>query len=149
MSIVDVLPLLPPDTRITGCVGDGGSYFRFDTTAGAARADVITTCAAHAANYLDAYARVPGREPTTPASYWFHSREGEVTAHLPKLGIRLVLDVPAPFPDVRTDPWVVRGVRIDAYDADSWSDPPNAIENAVAHLRTLANLLRILTPGVL
>ena len=149
MNLVDVLPLLPPDTRITGCVGDGSSYLGFETTAGTARVDIARTCAEHAANWLEMHARFSAivTSPTTPASTWFSSQR-EVIAELPALGIHLVLDTPSrPFPDIRTDPWVVRGVRVDAYDTTSWSDPPNAVENAVAHLRTLANLLGHLSPG--
>jgi glycine/D-amino acid oxidase-like deaminating enzyme len=143
--MVDVLPLLPPETRITGCVGDGGSYVRFETTAGEARADIVKVCEMHAARQVELHASIPDfvKEPTTPASHHFYDREKETQAtDIPGLpGVTLYLTTPSgPERDVRTDPWGVDRIYVESPDFASWDEEPTTAAQAAAYFRRLADL---------
>ena len=140
----DIRTLLPPDTVITGYVGDKGSYRPFTTTAGTARTDIEAVCAAHAANHRDLHASIPQyvRSPETPASYWFYDHEDAAKAEIPEFpGLTLYIDVvrtPGQQTDIRTDPWVVNRITYESPDFASWDSTPDTVVKAAENFRKLA-----------
>ena len=146
--MTDILPLLPPETPITGFVGDRGSYLRFNTTAGTARADIVKVCEAHAANQVELHRSIPHyvKEPTHPSSYWFYNYNGPTEADLDEHGfpgVKLHITVPSgAVTDIRTDPWIIEDVTVSAPQFSTW-DPnePTAVQKAVAYFKRLTEFL--------
>lgn len=147
----DVLLLLPPETPITGIIGDKGSYRPFQTTAGTARADIVLVCEAHAANQVELHKSIPHfvTSPTHPSSHWFHEGERPTVADLDEVGfpgVQLHLTLPnVSTRDVRTDPWVLENVVVNPPDFTTWDDGPTAAQKAAAYFKKLADFLDTLT----
>lgn len=137
----DILTLLPPDTVITGFVGDGMCYHPFRTTAGTARTDIAETCAAHAAHYAAHFENGRVHQPTSFTSYWFYDREGETKAEISEFpGLTLYIGTVVTFgkwQDIRTDPWVVNRIAYEAPDFVSWDPNPDTLRKAAEHFRKL------------
>ena len=106
-------------------------------------------CEWHAKNHAEHHLKRHVKEPTTPASYWFYSRDGEPTVTLPDMpGVKLYLDtVAGPKVDVRTDPWVLRRVTVDYTEFACWDDPSTCAEEVAAWCTRLKTLMDTLSNG--
>ena len=82
----DVIDLLPSDTKIHGMVGNSSTWVRFNTTAGALRADVVAACEKHALAYADYFREGTASSSTTPASYWLYDTAYAEVDEFPGLG---------------------------------------------------------------
>lgn len=136
---MDILSVLPADTKISGCIGDDDSYVPFVTTAAKARENVAEVCKIHAQRYENYFAIGVARQPTTPASYWISDAEG-FEAVMPDLP-DVILKLATANGDVRSD-WRVAGFEYRGRaDMDNWDNDPEEWKAKADCLRKLADFL--------
>ncbi len=161
MPVRDILTLLPPDARITGCVGDGNSYTRFEAPVKEARQTASEAHARLVQSAVDMREKYKDAEPDDKAGRylasvrdpptWFYSRDSSTTVAVCP-GVQLHLNAhneerPG-HPDIRTNPWVVEAVIIEGFDLYNYSSGfhEDVLKRACAELRTRLAALEALLP---
>lgn len=134
---MDILSLLPVNTKISGSIGDDDLYVSFDTTLATAREDIAATCAIHAEQKAEFFANGITQHATTPASYWIYEQFEAVMPDFPDV----ILKLATANGDVRSD-WRVVGFEYRGRaDMDNWDNDPEEWKAKADYFRKIADFL--------